>query len=128
MRRTLITAAMFRLLGVVLLLPFLALTLIPAQVMLGRGADGMLTIVLCVDGGTAEVTIDLATGKPAEQAPAADRCDWASAQMAVADLAAPAIPVLMPTARRASTPIPTTTPALARATRLPPATGPPALI
>lgn len=118
---------LMRLLRVALLVPFLALTLIPAQMMPARGADGTLTIVLCVNGGAQTVTVDLTTGKPVRQA-ADGRCDWACAQMAVVDLAQPVMPVVAMQARQAQPSATPTILAMARATGLPPATGPPGLL
>ncbi|MFM7445781.1 MAG: hypothetical protein ACKO2N_18060 [Tabrizicola sp.] len=123
-------AGLQRLLGLVLLLPFLVLTLVPAHVMPGRAADGTLTMVLCGDGIEQSVTIDLATGLPVEDAPAGpnERCDWAASQGAMADLGHPA-PVLPGFFARPAAPHPASVAlADAAATGLPPSTGPPALI
>jgi hypothetical protein len=119
-----------RLLGWILLLPFLALTLIPAQIMPARAADGTLTMVLCIDGSEAEVTIDLATGQPVEHAPlsADNRCDWASAYVVVAHLAQPVLTPLVQQPQQTGAPILTTMLAATRTTGLPPSTGPPFLL
>lgn len=73
----------------VLLLPFVLLTLLPAQVMPVRGSDG-LTLTLCTEAGPVDVVIDPATGAPLPAQPDQhERCAWASAQVAVALLSAP---------------------------------------
>lgn len=71
------------------LLPFVLLTLLPAQVMPARGSDG-LTLTLCTEVGPVDVVIDPATGAPLPAQPNLhERCAWASAQVAVALLSAP---------------------------------------
>ena len=83
--------ALRRLAVAILLLPFVLLTLLPAQVMPARGADG-LTLTLCTEAGPVDVVIDPATGAPVPaKATGHERCAWASAQVAVALLSAPPV-------------------------------------
>lgn len=75
----------------VVLMPFVLLTLLPAQVMPAHGADG-LTLTLCTEAGPVDVVIDPATGAPKPaQSDRHERCAWASAQVAVALLSAPPV-------------------------------------
>ncbi len=114
----------------VLFAPFFLLTLLSPAVMPARSADGTLTLVLCTDGETTELVIDLATGEPVEKAPSdrSDRCDWACGQWAVADLTRPEAPAPLLHVHRANPPPESGRIVLARITGLPPATGPPAAV
>lgn len=69
-------------LGLVLVLPFVLLTLIAPGYMPVRDADGGLRMVICSDAGMVEITIDPATGEPVESAPEDGRCAWMAAAMA----------------------------------------------
>lgn len=77
---------MMRAIGLVLVVPFLLLSLIAPGYMPVRDADGTVRMVICVDGGAVEMVMDLRTGEPVPAAPNDHRCDWA--QMALADLVA----------------------------------------
>ena len=114
----------------VLLAPFVLLSLLSPGVMPARAADGTLVLVLCSDGGTSEMVIDLATGQPVEQTDTgrSDRCDWACGQMALADLALPIPPAPVRLARPVEPAAAPVSLSLAHATGLPPATGPPAAV
>jgi hypothetical protein len=63
-----------RLWACVLLLPFMMLTLLPAQVMPTRGSDGMMTLVLCTGDGPMEVTVDSGQSAPK----VSQKCQWAA--------------------------------------------------
>lgn len=112
-------------------LPFLLVALIAPGVMPARDGNGTLTLVLCADGATTEMQVDLATGQPVQPGPDAadDRCDWAAGHWATADLARPTLPSLV-WAMRPADPRAAQTLVLAgaAATGLPPATGPPAAV
>jgi hypothetical protein len=64
-------------------LALFALSLFASGTMAGRGADGLLTVELCVDGATMLVTLD-ASGKPVSPKTAEMACPWAVAHLAVA--------------------------------------------
>lgn len=118
-----------RMLDWALLAPFLVLSLISPAVMPAQAADGGLVLVLCTGDGAVEMVLDPLTGevsKPSPKSPA-DRCAWACGQMAVADLALPALLLPAQAAQRAAPPAAPPLLAFVRATGLPPATGPPAL-
>ena len=68
-----------RLLGWILVLPFLALCLLPTPVMATRSADGNMVLVLCTGNGPMEVTIN-AAGEVQHSVPeaGADTCHWAA--------------------------------------------------
>jgi hypothetical protein len=66
--------AVRRLLGAVLVLPFVVLSLLPAGLMPARAADGTVMMVLCVGDRTVEVAVDLDGGADHE---IAQTCDWA---------------------------------------------------
>jgi hypothetical protein len=72
------------LLRILVLLPFLGLSLLPQGVMPSRAADGTLTLTLCSGGGPVVVTIDLATGEPVApgHGKVSQTCDWAMGQVA----------------------------------------------
>ena len=112
----------------VLLVPFLMLSLLSPGVMPARGDDGTMVLVLCTDGGTSEMVIDLATGEPVETAPP-NRCDWACGLCGLG-LAGPqvALPPVMLTETRLDPPPVRLILRTAQATGLPPATGPPAAV
>lgn len=112
----------------VLLAPFLMLSLLSPGVMPARAADGTMTLVLCADGATSEMVIDLATGQPVENTPA-ERCDWACGLCALG-LAGPLVPLppVILTETRLDPPPVRLVLRAAQATGLPPATGPPAAV
>lgn len=88
-----------RVTGLLLVLPFLLLSLIAPGFMPVRGADGGVAIVICADGAMAEIIVDAATGQPMpDAAPQDERCAWAQAAVVVAELAQPALvpPVALP--------------------------------
>ncbi len=85
-----------------LVLPFLALSLLPQGFMPQRDAAGGMVLVLCTPDGPVELTVDLSTGQPHKKA-GNSPCDWSVAQ------AAP----LMPQAASLPLPPQTTLPALA---------------
>jgi hypothetical protein len=72
------------LLRILVLLPFLGLSLLPQGVMPGRSAEGTLTLTLCSGDGPVDVTIDLATGEPLApgHGKVSQTCDWAMGQVA----------------------------------------------
>jgi hypothetical protein len=112
----------------VLLAPFLMLSLLSPGVMPARAADGTMTLVLCADGATSELVIDLATGQPVETAPA-ERCDWACGMCALGLAGSPApLPPVILTQTRLDPPPARLVLRAAQATGLPPATGPPAAV
>ena len=79
--------------GLVLVLPFLLMSLVAPGFMPGRAADGTITMVICADGVTVEMLVDAATGQPVQKhAPEDGRCDWAQATQAVALLSQPVLP------------------------------------
>lgn len=83
-----------RVTGLLLVLPFLLLSLIAPGFMPVRGADGGMAIVICADGAMAEIIVDAATGQPMPDAvPQDGRCAWAQAGVVVAVLAQPDLPV-----------------------------------
>lgn len=86
--------------GLVLVLPFLLLSLVAPGFMPGRADDGTITMVICADGMAVEVAVDAVTGQPVQkQAPEDGRCDWAQAALAVALMTQPE---LAPPARLAT--------------------------
>lgn len=81
-----------RLTGLVLVVPFMLLSLLAPGYMPQRSADGALTLVICSDQGAVELRVDPATGEPlSQQAPEDDRCHWAQAGMAALITATPAV-------------------------------------
>jgi hypothetical protein len=58
------THLLHRIAWLAMLLPFLALSLVPSGLMPGRAADGTLTLVLCTADGPREVSVDLGGGAP----------------------------------------------------------------
>ena len=118
-----------RLAGWLAVLPFLLLSLVMPGTMLARDALGGVTVVLCAEGGMAEMVMaaDGSLG-PARQLPPGHACDWAphgQPLMSVPTLGAPP-PHLA--AAMAVIPVPVTVPA--RPARVPPpvARGPPPLV
>lgn len=93
-----------------MLLPFVALSLVSAQLMPGRAADGTLTLVRCTGEGEQTLVIDAATGEPV--AAEADRCAWATAQVAAALPDVPAGPVVARIARAVPSAAPAALPIL----------------
>lgn len=101
-----------RVTGLVLVLPFLLLAGIAPGYMPVRGADGVITMVICADGMPVEVAVDAATGEPVAvgqgghdglpdstpKAPEDGRCAWA--QLAVA-VQPESLPVILPPRRLA---------------------------
>jgi hypothetical protein len=71
-------------LRILVLVPFLGLSLLPQGVMPGRSADGTLTLTLCTGTGTVDVVIDADTGVPVSPAhgEVSQTCDWAMGQVA----------------------------------------------
>jgi hypothetical protein len=71
-------------LRILVLVPFLGLSMLPQGVMPGRSADGTLTLTLCSGDGPVDVTIDLATGEPVApgHGKVSQTCDWAMGQVA----------------------------------------------
>ena len=63
-----------RLLGVLLVLPFVVLSLLPAGLMPARAADGTMVVVLCTGDGPVEMTVDLGHSKAPKMS---QTCDWA---------------------------------------------------
>jgi hypothetical protein len=91
--------ATYRRIGILLmLLPFVLLSLVGQGVMPKRTAQG-ITLVLCSVDGPVEVTLDPATGAPVPSTPD-PHCDWATAQV-LALTALPETPVLPLTLRPA---------------------------
>lgn len=80
-----------RLIGFVLVLPFVLLAVIAPGYMPVRGADGAITMVICADGMAVEVAIDPATGEPVphEAAPEDGRCAWAQLALAAHPVSEP---------------------------------------
>ena len=81
-RRALFRSHPTRAIGLLLVVPFLFLSLIAPGYMPLRDADGTLRMVICADGGQVEVVLDLTTGEPVQTAPEDGRCDWAQMVMA----------------------------------------------
>lgn len=71
-----------------MLLPFLALCLIPPTAMLDRDSSGSLVLVLCSGDGPVEMTVDLGSGTPQTN----QRCDWALAHDTVLEAPPFALP------------------------------------
>jgi hypothetical protein len=72
--------ATYRRIGILLmLLPFVLLSLVGQGVMPQRTAQG-ITLVLCSVDGLVEVTLDPATGAPVPGTPD-PHCDWSTAQV-----------------------------------------------
>ena len=69
-------------LRLVVVLPLLALGLLPAGVMPGQDHDGGVVLVLCSGNGPMLMTLDPATGSFKQAPPSAPKtaCDWAMAQ------------------------------------------------
>ncbi len=91
-----------RLLGLLALIPFLALALISPGTMLARDGQGGVTVVLCVEGGPVALVMG-ADGQLTEKAPHdGDRvCHWAPHTqqllgVASVDLTEPALTLLPP--------------------------------
>lgn len=79
--------------GLLLVLPFLLMSLVAPGFMPGRASDGTMTLVICADGLPVEIVVDAVTGQPVQkQAPEDGRCDWAQAVQAVALLTQPVLP------------------------------------
>lgn len=115
-----------------MLLPFVSSSLIADGVMPGRGANGVMMMVICTGNGMVEMAFDAASMTPVDDAdPESDErsagmlCAWAAGQFEVAlpPLTALALPKRL--ARRPGPPGPSAILDYARATGLPPATGPP---
>ena len=118
-----------RLAGWLAVLPFLLLSLVMPGTMLARDALGGVTVVLCAEGGMAEMVMaaDGSLGPP-RQLPPGHACDWAPHGLPlmpgpVVVAPPPHLAVAMPV-----TPAPVTVPA--RPARVPPpvARGPPPLV
>jgi hypothetical protein len=113
-------------LGWLLCLPFVLMSLLPAAVMPMRTAGGTFELVLCTGDGPVTTVVDNGTGH--DDLGAAQGCDWACGQTALALCAPLAMAPLQGQARPSFAPSLSTPVAFAQATGLPPATGPPALI
>lgn len=89
-----------RVLGFLLVLPFMAMALVAPGVMPARSQDGAITMVICADGMAVELRVDPATGQPVETdamagtdtAPEDGRCDWSQAVSVAVLLAQPDLP------------------------------------
>ncbi|GHC56435.1 DUF2946 family protein [Neogemmobacter tilapiae] len=76
-----------------MLLPFVILSLFAPGVMPTRGADGTMQVVLCSPEGPVHVTIGPdGTPIPTQDQPRDDRCDWAVNHVDLALLTTPALP------------------------------------
>lgn len=73
-------------------LPFVLLSLVTPGTMLARDAQGGVTVVLCVDGGTIEMVMG-ADGRPTENAPRDGHaaCHWAPHAQQLLELSGPAL-------------------------------------
>ncbi|QFT58698.1 hypothetical protein FIU94_07660 [Sulfitobacter sp. THAF37] len=110
-----------------MLAPFLAVSLISDAVMPDTTAQG-IRMVLCTGSETPEVVIDPDTGQPVDPedtGDAPDRCDWASANTAVAFTPFAAIKAIRGDVTLIGPARAATILFHARSTGLPPSTGPP---
>ncbi len=71
------------LLRLLVLVPFLGLSLLPQGVMPGRSADGTMTLTLCSGAATVAIVIDANTGDPVSpgHGQVSQTCDWAMGQL-----------------------------------------------
>jgi hypothetical protein len=79
-----------------LVVPFLALALIPQSYMPDRAAAGGMVLILCTDEGAVEIAIDPATGAPVQKQKAGDPCIWSLAGAAGLLPQAVALPLPQP--------------------------------
>lgn len=116
-------------------LPFVLMSLIGAEVMPVRGADGTLTMVICTGDGMIEIAVDPAMMEPVadegdrnDTAPGQGLCDWAAAQAAYTLAEHRVLLSATPKLSRGRIVFAETTLLVSDATGLPPSTGPPLLL